>query len=90
MSDQEQPTEEKQTPLSKEEIRAMREKMLAYWEEQVPFLNKQLEFEMVTADIEEARARRLEMSLRYAQMAAATQGSPNEESPKRKLRTEQE
>jgi len=88
MSDETQPTEETKAALTPEEIKAMRDKMEAHWDEQLPFLKKQAEYEILIADIEEARTRRLEMSLRYAQMAAAAQGK-SEEEPKRKLKTEE-
>ena len=59
-----------------EEIAEMREKMQAYYDNQIPFLQKQKEYENLLAEIEIARARRIEMTIRIAQM---TMGSPQEE-----------
>jgi succinate dehydrogenase/fumarate reductase flavoprotein subunit len=59
-----------------EEIAEMRERMQAYYDNQIPFLTKQKEYETLLADIEQARARRIEMTIRIAQM---TMGPQNEE-----------
>lgn len=59
-----------------EEIAEMREKMQAYYDNQIPFLQKQKEYENLLADIELARAKRIEMTIRIAQM---TMGPQDEE-----------
>jgi len=64
-----------------EEIQEMRERMQSYYENQIPFLEKQLKYENLLADIELARAKRIEMTIRIAQM---TMGPQEEE-----LETEQ-
>jgi hypothetical protein len=64
---------------TQEEIQEMRERMEAYYIAQIPFLEKQLKYETLLADIEIARARRVEMTIRIAQM---TMGPQEEESDK--------
>ena len=74
-----------------EEIQEMRERMQSYYENQIPFLEKQKEYETLLADIEQARARRIEMTIRIAQMTMGPQddmeqGSDNDIEPKQKER----
>ena len=57
------------------ELKAYREKMIQYYKEQIPLLKSQKEYEMLLADIEEARAKRITMSVRIAQIMA---GPPQE------------
>jgi hypothetical protein len=79
--------------LSQEEIAARKEEMLTFYKEQIEFLTKQKEFETLTADIEEARLRRLVAIVRQAQIQSppeAEEGSPEKgEKPKRTLRKEE-
>ena len=56
-----------------EEIAEMRERMLEYYENQIPFLTKQKEYETLLSEIEIARARRVEASIRIAQMTMGPQ-----------------
>lgn len=51
-----------------EEIKQMRTNMQAYYKEQLPLVKIQAEYEKYLADIEEARARRISMNIRIAQM----------------------
>lgn len=69
-----------------EEIHEMRERMQSYYENQIPFLEKQLKYENLLADIELARAKRIEMTIRIAQM---TMG-PQEEEPEQSAEPTQE
>ena len=62
-----------------EEIQEMRERMQSYYENQIPFLEKQLKYENLLADIELARAKRIEMTIRIAQMTMGPQEEENEE-----------
>lgn len=77
---------------SAEEIQEMRERMTAYYENQIPFLEKQLKYENLLADIEMARAKRIEMTIRIAQMTMGPQeeeldnGSDQDIEPKVKER----
>lgn len=71
MSNQEQFTPEREpTP---EEIAEMRTRMESYYDNQIPFLTKQKDYENLLADIEYARARRIEMTIRIAQMTMGPQ-----------------
>ena len=56
-----------------EEIQEMRERMHAYYDNQIPFLETQLKYENLLADIELARAKRIEMTIRIAQMTMGPQ-----------------
>lgn len=56
-----------------EEIQEMRERMEGYYVAQIPFLEKQLKYETLLAEIEIARARRVEMTIRIAQMTTPMQ-----------------
>lgn len=77
MSNQEQFTPEREpTP---EEIQEMRARMESYYDNQIPFLTKQKDYENLLADIEYARARRIEMTIRIAQMTMGPQEEENDE-----------
>lgn len=75
-----------------EEIQIMRERMESYYDTQIPFLEKQMKYENLLADIEQARARRIEMTIRIAQMTMGPQqedaqnGSDGDIEPKPKER----
>ena len=56
---------EEQPQLSLEEIR---ERNLKFYEEQIPYLTKTLEYEEVLAHIEEARLRKVEAMIRLASL----------------------
>jgi len=62
-----------------EEIQEMRERMQSYYENQIPFLEKQLKYENLLADIELARAKRIEMTIRIAQMTMGPQDEENQD-----------
>jgi hypothetical protein len=78
---------------SPEEIQEMRERMTAYYDNQIPFLEKQLKYETLLADIEMARAKRIEMTIRIAQMTMGPQEEeetpePTQEKPRKLKKTE--
>lgn len=62
-----------------EEIQEMRTRMQSYYENQIPFLETQLKYENLLADIEFARAKRIEMTIRIAQMTMGPQEEDNQE-----------
>lgn len=62
-----------------EEIAEMRERMQAYYDNQIPFLQKQKDYETLLAEIEMARARRIEMTIRIAQMTMGPQEEQDDE-----------
>lgn len=61
-----------------EEIQEMRDRMQSYYDNQIPFLEKQLKYENLLADIELARAKRIEMTIRIAQMTMGPQQEEEE------------
>jgi hypothetical protein len=63
-----------------EEIQEMRSRMESYYDSQIPFLEKQVKYENLLADIELARAKRIEMTIRIAQMTMGPQEEENDES----------
>lgn len=65
---------EEQKEMSPEEIQERKEKLSKYYEEQVEFLKLQLEYESLLTDIEEQRAKRIQM-----QAAVASFLAPDEE-----------
>lgn len=73
-------TEEKQ--LTDKQLQEIRNRMIKYYQEQNTVLAPQAKYETLLADIEEARARRMQMSIRLAQMMAG----PKE--PEKKPETE--
>lgn len=57
-----------QPDLSVEEISAKRQEMLNFYKDQIDFMTVQLEFEKLSADIEDNRLRRLVAMVRQAQL----------------------
>ena len=75
---------EKPTP---EQIEAGRQKALEFYKKQSELLTAQAEYEKLMADIEQSRAKRMEMIIRQAQMQAGPETETPEEEPKeRKLK----
>lgn len=62
-------SEEKKEP-TQEELKEYREKMLKYYAEELPLLKKRKEYEVLLADVEEARARRIGRTIQIGQMLA--------------------
>ena len=56
--------------LSKEELKERREKVTAYYEDHIPHLKVQLEYEKLLTDIEENRAKRAQAQKFLAQIMA--------------------
>jgi len=79
--------QEKPTP---EQIEAGRQKALNFYRLQTELLTAQAEYEKVMADIEQSRAKRMEMIIRQAQMQAGPETEaeePEEKNPEEKKRT---
>jgi len=74
-----------------EELAEMRVKMVAYYEEEIPLLKQQAEYERLLAEIEESRAKRISFNMRIAQMLAPPappqEPEPDSNSTGRKLKT---
>ena len=83
MSDTEEKEEKK--PLTQEDIDKYNKQMDEFYEKNIPRLERQSKYENLIADIDEARARSMEMRIRLAQMTAPP---TDEENPKRKLKTD--
>lgn len=65
-----------------EELAKYQSEMDAFYDKQLPFLQKQLTYETHLADIEEARARRYTMIMRQAQLMTGNGAGPNGPSEK--------
>ena len=72
--------QEQEPQLSDAQMKQMRENMQNFYKQQIPLLKQQCQYEQLLADIEEARAKRLTMSIRIAQMMAGPAQGP--EGPK--------
>lgn len=75
--------QEKPTP---EQIEAGRQKALEFYKKQTELLIAQAEYEKLMADIEQSRAKRMEMIIRQAQMQAGPETEDPEEEGKKKER----
>ena len=62
--------ETKNTEPTAADIKAYRESMSKYYNDEMPLLKKRKEYETLLADIEEARVKRLSMSIRIAQLTS--------------------
>lgn len=75
-----------------EEIREMRDRMHEYYKDQIPFLESQKEYETLLSEIEIARLRRIDATLRIAQLTAPPQEqkeAPEEKKGPRRLKSEE-
>lgn len=61
-------TSEQASKMTPEQLDEARAKMVKYWEDEIPKLKIQLEFEELIAKIEEMRYRRIEFITRRAQL----------------------
>ena len=69
--------------ITQEELQARKAELKTHFEKEIPFLETQLKYETLMADIEEQRARRTYSMVKMAQMIAPpseeTSESPNTE-----------
>ena len=79
-------TKKEAKQLSEKEIAERRKKVTKYYEEQIPHLKIQLEYEELMTSIEETRAKRLQAQAFLAQVYA---DPPEEEQQPRTLKREQ-
>lgn len=63
--------------ITQEELQARKAELKTHFEKEIPFLETQLKYETLMADIEEQRARRTYSMVKMAQMIAP----PSEETP---------
>ena len=73
-------TEQEAKQPTPEELKAMRDRMIKYYKDQIPVLKVQAEYEKLLADIDEDRTRRMTMLIRMAQMQAGPPQEDEEES----------
>lgn len=59
-----------QTPKTPEELAQMRAKLKVYYKEQIEVLKVQKDYEVLLADIDDARLRRMTAIVRMAQLSA--------------------
>jgi uncharacterized membrane-anchored protein YhcB (DUF1043 family) len=80
--------EEKQEskPMTQEELTAQRKNVIKHYNNQIEVLKIQSQYEQLLAEIEMHRAKRMEMIIRQAQMAAG----PQQEEPETDPEPEQE
>ena len=78
------PLEDKDPTLTKEELNARREEITAFYKENIPHLEVQAEYEMLLATIEKSRAERMQAQMFMAQQYASQEegGSPDSEEAK--------
>jgi hypothetical protein len=65
--------------ITQEELQARKAELKAHFEREIPFLETQLKYETLMADIEEQRARRTYSMVKMAQMMAPPSEEPVEE-----------
>lgn len=88
---------EQQAKMSPEEMAQRRMEMMRFYETQMPLMKLQKEYEVMAADIEEARARRIRAVMMIGQMTSPPSENAgvepeSEEAPStgnRKLKTKQ-
>ena len=78
-------TLEKEPRLSQQEIENNRQKLMEYYELNIPFLKLQSEYEKLITEIQESKTRRLIAQLQYAQIMSPSQ---EEETEKKMLQLE--
>ena len=78
------PLEDKDPTLTKEELNARREEITAFYKENIPHLEVQAEYEMLLATIEKSRAERMQAQMFMAQQYASQEEgrSPDSEEAK--------
>ena len=73
---------EEQVELTPEEIKERKEKLLNYYQEQIEFLTKQLEYETLLTNVEEQRAKRIQMQAAIASFLSPESEEEVEEKPR--------
>lgn len=79
--------QEEKKEYTPEEVKAIKESMMKQWESEIPFLQKQKEYQTLVTEIDELQMRSAYAMRKTADIMAP---SPEEEAPKqeRKLRKE--
>jgi hypothetical protein len=83
--------------LSPEELAVKKDEMLKFYQESMPYLEAQLDYEKMLSQIDEMRFKRTQIQMQYAMMMAPPEEEENSEMPpnvphtqekKRKLKTD--
>lgn len=83
-------TNQEEREPTPQELNEYRENMKKFYDQQIPMLKKQKEYEGLLADIEEARAKRIAMNIRIAQMMAGPPEAPSKEEQDEMIKAMQE
>lgn len=86
---EEQNSQNEQIALTPEQMTQMRQRMLEFYTEEIPYLELQEKYERLQADIEEHKVRRMTMMIRGAQMYAAGEAAEREAAQKENVQEEQ-
>jgi hypothetical protein len=83
-------TEQEDRVLTPEEMAEQRKKMDDFYSDNIPLLEKQLHYEGLLADIDEARLKRMMVRQKLIEMSspAPRPGDTPPEGPKRQLKTD--
>jgi phage-related minor tail protein len=73
---------ENEKELSAEEIAERKEKLMSYYTDQIKFLTSQLEYETLLTDIEEQRAKRIQMQAAIASFLSPQEEEEGDEKPR--------
>lgn len=68
-----------QEPISQEELKQRRENLLEFYNESIPYLKTQLEYEQLRASVEIERLRYLQAQIQMANLMAPEQEEDEEE-----------
>jgi len=82
---------EEQNIPSQEEINDRQQKVMEYYQSQIPFLEIQKQYETLITELQELETRRAIAAMKVAQIMVASQekGSDNDIDPPRKLKREE-
>ena len=80
-------TMEKEPQLTQEQIEDNKQKLMEYYEKNIPFLKLQKEYEELITNIQESKTRRLIAQLQFAQIVAPQEEPEKEESKEPTFRT---
>jgi hypothetical protein len=75
--------------LSQEELVARKEEMMQFYTESVPYLEAQLKYEKLLAEIDEYRFKRTQIQMQYAMMMQSQQPMEEEGDDEEDLKEEQ-
>lgn len=80
-------TMEKEPQLTQEQIEDNKQKLMDYYEKNIPFLKLQKEYEELITNIQESKTRRLIAQIQFAQIVAPQEEQEKEEPKEPTFRT---